>query len=109
MKSNEELWREVRRVQAKVEKEIAEKEKMTNSWHTGIPAEDGLYVIQIHPYGSISNDPTYACYYIENGILKDCLDKSSIDADSFWLEYAMNWLKIEPYKEKEDAENSFYS
>ena len=102
MKSNEELWREVRRVQAKVEKEIAEEERMRNNWHTGIPTEDGLYVIQIHPYGSISNDPAYACYYIENGILKDCLDKGSIDVDSFWSEYAMNWLKIERYKEKEE-------
>ncbi len=63
-------------------------------WQTGIPTKDGLYVIQIHPYGSLSNEPIFSCYYISKGVLKDCYDKSVIDADDFWKYYAIKWKKI---------------
>lgn len=71
-----------------------EGETEMTGWQTGIPTKDGLYVIQIHPYGSMNRDPAYACYYIKNGVLKDCVDTEPIDADSFWTEYAIKWKKI---------------
>ena len=99
MKSNEELWREVRRVQAKVEKEIAEEERTRNDWHTGIPTENGFYAVY---------------YYADNEY-----DYGFADWDGkYWEEHfsfddvgcrIIAWQKIEPYKEEEDAESSFYS
>lgn len=67
---------------------------MTNKWETGIPTKDGLYVIQIHPFGSLYKKPIFCCYYIKNGILKDYLDNDVIDEESFWKEYAIKWKKI---------------
>ena len=67
---------------------------MTDKWETGIPTKDGLYVIQIHPYGSMNRDPAYHCYYIKNGILKDCVDTDPIEPKSFWRDYAIKWKKI---------------
>ena len=63
-------------------------------WQTGRATKDGLYVIQIHPYGSMNRDPAYACYYIKNGILKDCVDTEPIAQESFWADYAIKWMRI---------------
>ena len=71
-----------------------EESNMTHGWQRGIPTKDGLYVIQIHPYGSMNRDPAYACYYIKNGVLKDCLDTEAIEPMSFWRDFAIKWKKI---------------
>ena len=96
MKSNEELWREVRRVQAKVEKEIAEEERTKNNWRTGTPTEEGYYLIHLKKY-----------YYKDTaGYMVAKWERNwwrTINVGSYWnLEEEIDaWQKIEPYKEKE--------
>ena len=97
MKSNEELWREVRRIQAKVEKEIAEEERMRNSWHTGTPAEEGYYLIHLKKYYCKDT-----CGYMVAKWERNWW--RTINVGSYWnLEEEIDaWQKIEPYKEKEE-------
>ena len=63
-------------------------------WQTGRATKDGLYVFQIHPYGSYVKDPIYHVYYIKNGVIKDYIDKDPVLVDSFWEEYAIKWMRI---------------
>ena len=95
MKSNEELWREVRRVQAKVEKEITEEERKKSNWHTGTPTEEGWYLCWV----SFPKEIAPMVYKWKNNkfMLTDIWES---DDD------ILMWQKIEPYKEKEDDERT---
>lgn len=67
--------------------DLAQKEqgRKDNPWHTGIPTEDGWYLIA---YREFPNTPIkYAVEPFENGK---------------WLHFTvdrLSWQKIEPYKE----------
>ena len=97
MKSNEELWREVRRVQAKVEKEIAEEERKKSNWHTGTPTEEGWYVLH---YPKSEEQPyELARYDGECFIAVKPFHAIIVRIDVDTVPY---WQKIEPYKEDEE-------
>lgn len=64
-----------------------------DKWHTGTPAEDGLYAIAIHPWGRKENGIAYICAKWSNGNWCDVVE------DCYCEPYLVAWQKIEPYKE----------